>query len=100
MKVTGPPDFIRNRKARPDAWETEVINTRLLSATWAKGQPYFAVTDSKGRKAFRIAVPEYYEDSCLVCHGSPKGAIDLTGYPKEGRKEGDLGGVISITLFK
>jgi Protein of unknown function (DUF3365) len=100
VKITAPPDLIRNRKARPDAWETDVIGTRLLSETWPKGQPYSAVTDSKGRQAFRIAVPEYYAASCLSCHGSPKGEIDLTGYPKEGRKEGDLGGVISITLFK
>ena len=37
---------------------------------------------------------------CLTCHGEPKGEIDVTGYPKEGGKLGDLGGVISITLFR
>ena len=36
----------------------------------------------------------------LSCHGEPKGAIDVTGYPKEGGKAGDLGGAISIVLFK
>ncbi len=30
----------------------------------------------------------------------PKGEIDVTGYPKEGGKAGDLGGAISIVLFK
>ena len=100
VKVTAPPDLIRNRKATPDAWETDVIRTRLQSETWPKGQPYSDVTTTKGRQAFRIAVPEYYAASCLACHGGPKGEMDLTGYPKEGRKEGDLGGVISITLFK
>jgi hypothetical protein len=45
-------------------------------------------------------VPEYYSASCLSCHGSPKGQIDITGYPMEGRNEGDLGGVISITLYR
>ena len=25
IKVTAPPDLVRNRKARPDAWEKEVI---------------------------------------------------------------------------
>jgi len=29
-----------------------------------------------------------------------QGEIDITGYPKEGAKEGDLGGVISITLYR
>jgi hypothetical protein len=43
-------------------------------------------------------VPEYYATSCLACHGDPKGSLDVTGYPREGRHEGDLGGVISITL--
>jgi hypothetical protein len=100
MKVTAPADLIRNLKARPDAWETGVINTRLSSETWPKGQSYSALTESKNRQVFRIAAPEYYATSCLSCHGGPKGEIDITGYPKEGRKEGDLGAVISIALFK
>jgi hypothetical protein len=29
-------------------------------------------------------------------HGAPKGEIDIPGYPNEG----DLGGVISITLYR
>jgi hypothetical protein len=44
--------------------------------------------------------PEYYAESCLSCHGEPKGEIDVTGYPKEGGKMGDLGGAISIVLFR
>ena len=99
VKVTAPPDLVRNRKARPDAWEAEIIKTKLLSADWPKGQSYSAIVDSSGRAAFRIMVPEYYAASCLVCHGSPKGEMDLTGYPKEGGKTGDLGAVISITLY-
>jgi hypothetical protein len=47
-----------------------------------------------------MLVPEYYTPGCLSCHGEPKGEIDVTGYPKEGGKVGDLGGVISITLFR
>jgi hypothetical protein len=100
IKITAPPEFIRNRKARPDNWEGTVIREKLLSASWPKGQFYAAVADSKGRTAFRVTVPEYYSASCLSCHGSPKGQIDITGYPMEGRNEGDLGGVISITLYR
>jgi hypothetical protein len=47
-----------------------------------------------------MMMPEYYAASCLSCHGSPKGETDITGYPKEGGKEGDLGAVISVILFK
>ena len=100
IKVTAPPDLVRNRKARPDPWETEVIATKLLSPNWVHGQPYSATVDIEGRVAYRIAVPEYYTQSCLACHGMPKGELDITGYPKEGRKLGDLGGVMSITLFR
>ncbi len=100
VKVTAPPAYIRNRKARPDGWEAEVIETKLLSPDWPTGRFYAAVADSKGRPAFRMAMPEYYDASCLVCHGGPKGEMDVTGYPKEGGKEGELGGVISITLYR
>lgn len=99
VKVTAPPELVRNRKARPDAWEAEIIKTKLLDPRRPKGQSYSAVVDTNNRPAFRIMVPEYYAASCLVCHGSPKGAMDITGYPKEGGKLGDLGAVISIALY-
>jgi hypothetical protein len=100
MKITAPPDLVRNIKARPDAWEAEVIKSKLLNSDWPKGQPFSAVVSINGRPAYRFAVPEYYKQSCLACHGTPKGELDITGYPKEGRKVGDLGGVISITLLR
>lgn len=100
MKVTAPTQLVRNARAQPDDWESEVIREKLLSPTWPKDQPFAAVLQTKGRAAHRTAVPEYYGRSCLNCHGSPKGEIDITGYPKEGANEGDLGGVISITLYR
>ena len=99
VKVTAPAELVRNRKARPDAWEAEIIKTKLLDPQRPKGQSYSAVVDANNRPAFRIMVPEYYAASCLACHGSPKGEMDITGYPKEGGKLGDLGAVISITLY-
>lgn len=100
VKVTAPRALVRNRKTRPDAFEAEVIATRLLANDWPKGQIFAADAEAKGRQAYRVLVPEYYGASCLSCHGAPKGEVDLTGYPKEGGKEGDLGGVISLTLYK
>jgi hypothetical protein len=99
MKLTTAPDRVRNRKARPDAWEEEIIENKLLSSDWPRGQPYSAAAEFKGKPAFRVMVPEYYDASCLTCHGSPKGELDITGYPKEGAKENELGGVISIVLY-
>jgi len=100
IKVTAPPELVRNRKASPDELETEVIRTKFLAADWPKGQIYSLSTTVKGRSATRVLVPENYGAACLSCHGDPKGEIDITGYPKEGAKQGDLGGVISITLYR
>jgi hypothetical protein len=100
IKVTAPEQLVRNRKSRPDQWESQVIRDKLLQENWPRGQAYAAEVDTKGRPAYRMMMPEYYANSCLSCHGSPKGETDITGYPKEGGKEGDLGAVISVTLFK
>ena len=99
IKVTAPPELVRNRKARPDDWEKQVIAGKFRDPAWARGAPFAeVVAGDGGGKAFRMAVPEYYAASCLSCHGSPKGSIDITGYPREGAAEGDLSSVISITL--
>ena len=100
IKVTAPEDLIRNRKARPDEWEQHVIEHNFLSADWPKGKSFTEDVEVNGRQSFRMLIPEYYSASCLTCHGGPKGEVDVTGYPKEGKAEGDLGGAISITLFK
>jgi hypothetical protein len=100
IKVTAPVVLVRNRGARPDAWETEHIDGELLDPAWPRGQVFTAVTEQNGREAFRMLVPEYYSSGCLSCHGEPKGEIDITGYPMEGGHLDDLGGVISITLFR
>ena len=99
IKVTAPPNLVRNRKSRPDDWEKSVIESKFLAPGWPRGQLFWQLATSKGREAFRVMVPEYYSASCLSCHGPKKGEMDITGYPKEGASEGDLGGVISITLF-
>jgi hypothetical protein len=100
VKVTAPPDLVRNRKARPDAFETEAIRNDLSSPNWVKGAVFSAAAENRGRDAFRVLVPEYYGKGCLACHGAPKGELDVTGYPKEGGSLGDLGGVISVTLYR
>jgi hypothetical protein len=100
VKVTAPDVLVRNRKARPDEWEASVIDGRLLSPEWPEGQAFSEWTTKDGRDAFRFIAPEYYSEGCLICHGVPKGEMDITGYPKEGGALGDLGGAISITLYR
>ena len=100
IKVTAPPDLVRNRKALPDAWEASIITADLMSPDWPQGKVYAELSETGGKPAYRVLVPEYYGKGCLSCHGEPAGEIDITGYPKEGGHEGDLGGVISISLFR
>ena len=89
---------MRNRRARPDAWEVSAIKSYLEKADWPKGKVYSAVDAEDGVRRVRVVVPEYYAESCMSCHGAPKGEVDITGYPKEGGHVGQLGGVISIGL--
>jgi len=100
IKVTAPPHLVRNRKARPDAWESAVLTDKFESAQWPRGQPFFEEVSVDGSMTFRMLIPEYYADSCLSCHGGPTGEVDITGFPKEGGAEGDLAGAISILLRK
>jgi hypothetical protein len=100
IKVTAPSELIRNPKARADAWEGAVLREKLMSPSWPKDQIFSEVTTANNKPAYRTALPEYYTASCLSCHGSPAGEIDMTGYPKEGAAAGDLGGAISITLYR
>ncbi|MGX9574463.1 MULTISPECIES: Tll0287-like domain-containing protein [unclassified Mesorhizobium] len=100
VRVTAPEALVRNRKSLPDVWEARVIEEVFSDPKRPKGNIYTEATKVNGRPAFRMLLPEYYTESCLSCHGAPKGEIDVTGYPKEGGKAGDLGGAISIVLFK
>jgi hypothetical protein len=100
VRVTAPLDLVRNRKAKPDKWERNVLETKFSAPDWPKGEAYTEMAEVDGRPAFRMLLPEYYRESCLSCHGEPKGQTDITGYPMEGGKVGALAGAISITLFK
>lgn len=99
VKVTAPTPLVRNRTARPDDWEAAVIETKFEVEGYEKGAAWSELIEAAGEPQFRMLIPEYYAQSCLSCHGAPAGEVDITGFPKEGGKEGDLGGAISITLF-
>ena len=100
IKVTAPINLVRNRKTRPDKWEHNTIETKFMASNWPKGELFSEITTAKNGEAFRVMVPEYYGKACLSCHGNPSGELDVTGYPKEGGKLNDLGGAISVTLYK
>jgi hypothetical protein len=99
VKLTAPPELIRHQPNTPDTWERNVIQDKFQSAGWKKGEFVEEEAELNGKKAYRVIIPEYYEPSCLACHGEPKGSIDITGGKKEGGKLGDLGGAISAAIY-
>lgn len=84
----------RNLKNTPDAYEAQVLR-RLATQPASNGPVAEWVDDGK---TLRVLTPIYYSQDCLVCHGSPQGILDISGYPREGAKEGDLAGAISIQV--
>jgi general secretion pathway protein A len=83
----------RNQKNEPDEYEASVLQ-------WLAGRPraeaYVSELTEEGR-TLRVVMPIYYARDCLKCHGEPKGDLDISGYPKEGAREGDLAGAITVT---
>lgn len=97
LRQIGPPGKEpRNPGNKPDDEE------ELLLYAVQKNHPRVGdhiveqpLADSRG---IRVMLPLFYTKQCLSCHGHPKGEVDISGYEKEGFKEGDLGGAISIVL--
>lgn len=99
VRLTAPVDLVRNRTARPDSWEHNSIE-KIGASGWPKGESVKEITKHKGRDAYRVLVPKYYTQGCMACHGGNRDEIDITGYPKDGRKVGDLGGAISVAVYR
>ncbi|MCC6220233.1 MAG: DUF3365 domain-containing protein [Deltaproteobacteria bacterium] len=100
IKLTAPSTYVRNLANHPDSWEATVLDTRFSLPTWTKGKAFFEENLHRGKQAFRFILPEYYGNSCLKCHGEPKGSLDITGGRTEGGKLGELGGAISLAIYK
>ena len=100
IRLTAPKAYVRNRANRPDTWEADVIENIFKSESHPKGQHVAEMGERKGKAAYRLILPEYYKQSCLACHGGPKGERDITGGKKEGGVLGELGGAISVLIFQ
>lgn len=83
----------RNPKNEPDEYEASVL--KWLAAR-PRAEAYVSELTEEGQ-TLRVVMPIYYAKDCLACHGEPKGVLDISGYPREGHKEGDLAGAITVT---
>lgn len=82
---------------KPDEFESEVLKL-FVETEYPKGKSYSRTMMHDGKPILRVVVPEYASKACLSCHGDPKGQRDISGSGKEGWKEGDLAGAISLTM--
>lgn len=83
----------RNTYNAPDAFESKIL-ARMSAPDYPKSQ---AVTELDGDH-YRVMKPIYIKQACLKCHGDPAGEKDVAGRIKEGYKDGDLRGAISVTI--
>lgn len=84
-------------KNKPDTYEAEVRKALAEQASnGSESNAKWEVTDAG--QTLRLVLPLYYSKACLDCHGEPKGEHDISGYPCEGGKGGELGGAISVKL--
>ncbi len=96
IRQIGPPGIDpRNPANKPDDQEEQALlliqrnHPRVGDHVMEQELPDHAV---------QVLLPLFYTRQCLACHGKPKGEVDISGYEKEGFKEGDLGGAISVIL--
>ena len=95
VKLTGTNYRFPGNK--PDDFEAEVLRM-FADPRHPKGQQYAKATMVNGKPVMRVMDPEYAGPTCLPCHGGPKGERDITGMKKEGWKEGELAGAISVVM--
>lgn len=89
--------IFRNAKNAPDDWEKNAIE-RFMDAKYPVGKAIAETVKLESGSAVRYIKPEYYKGACLSCHGSPKGELDVTGYKKEGFRDGEPGGALSFII--
>jgi len=94
-QTMNPP---RNPKNQPDEFEMKALAKFADPAYPRQGEKIISETVDGG-KAVRVMLPLFYGKGCLGCHGEPKGEKDISGYMKEGAKEGDMGGAVSVKLM-
>ena len=97
LKQTAPEHLVRNPKNKPDAFEAAEME-KLGERSFPRVGEQVVSRMVEDGKSLLVLLPLFYGKDCMNCHGAPKGERDVTGYPREGAKEGDLGGAISVKL--
>jgi type II secretory pathway predicted ATPase ExeA len=97
LRQIGPPQTPpRNPNNKPDDQEEELLHA--IKINHPRVGDHVVVQQLSDNGGVRVLLPLFYSKQCLVCHGGPKGDVDISGYEKEGFRDGDLGGAISIVV--
>ncbi|MDJ1651389.1 MULTISPECIES: c-type heme family protein [Gordonibacter] len=94
-KIRYVSDSPRNSAHATDKFEGQVMERFREDPGLAE---YDEMATFDDQNALRYVTPLRIDDSCLSCHGSPAGEMDVTGHAKEGMAIGDLYGVISVVV--
>ena len=86
--------FVGNK---PDDYEVSVLK-HFAEPSYPKGKEIVKTVSMDGKNVLRYMSPEYAGAACLKCHGEPAGEKDMTGWKKEGYREGGLAGAISVVV--
>ena len=95
MKQTAPDHLLRNPKNKPDDYEATLFQKISNNGN---SEHDTVMSEAVEGQSIRVLLPLFYTRACLSCHGEPKGERDISGYPKEGGKEGQLAGGISVKI--
>lgn len=97
LKQTARDGHLRNPENQADEFEAAVMN-KFADPSYPRAGEKVISEVVDGGKTVRVLFPLFYTKGCLPCHGGSRGEKDITGYQKEGAKEGDNAGAISVKL--
>jgi hypothetical protein len=98
LKQTAPDKILRNPRNKADEFEAAMMD-KFADPSYPRTGEKIVSEVVDGGNAVRVMLPLFYGKGCLGCHGEPAGERDITGYKRDGYKEGDNGGAISIKLL-
>lgn len=85
----------RSEQDIPDEFEAQALDTFYAEPSMRE---QYGIAAFEDEQRFRYMQALEVDESCLECHGTPKGELDITGHEKEGWKVGGVGGAISIVI--
>ena len=81
----------------PDDTERSALE-HYIKAGHGENAPLTSTAKWGKQTVYRHIEPIRLMPPCLPCHGKPKGELDIVGFEKDGLENGDLIGLMSVTI--